>query len=367
MNYFIIAGEASGDLHGARLIQAIQEKDLQANFKFWGGDLMAAQAPGGLITHYRENAIMGFVEVVMNLGKIKKNFTACKQAILHFKPDVVILIDYPGFNLRMAEFCKKQGIKTVYFIAPKVWAWKENRAKQLEKNVDLLLLIFPFEVDYFKKWKINTRYVGNPLLDEIADFISHKPIEISAANKPLLALLPGSRKQELAKMLPIMLQTLKRFPEFDAVICGAPGLDASAYQPYLSDGVKLEFGKTYEIVSKATAALVCSGTATLETALLGIPQVCGYKANPISMRIAKLLVKVKFISLVNLNLNRAAIPELIQEDFNPERVEMELRALMPGGEKHDQLLNDYQELKTVFGSTGADKRAADAVLELLRN
>lgn len=366
MNYFLIAGEASGDLHGARLIKALKQKDPEANFKFWGGDLMEMQAPGALVTHYRENAIMGFVEVLMNLGKISRNLSSCKQAILNFKPDVVILIDYPGFNLRIAEFCRQNGIKTVYFIAPKVWAWKESRAKKLEKNVDLLLLIFPFEVNYFKKWKINTHYIGNPLLDEISEFLHNKEQAVTKIEKPLIALLPGSRKQELAKMLPVMIKAIKKFPEYEAIICGAPGLQASDYKPYLEEGVRLEFGKTYSIVSKAKAALVCSGTATLETALLGIPQVCGYIANPISIQIAKLLVKVKYISLVNLNLDRQVIPELIQDDFNPDTIEKNLRSLMPGGDKHKQLIRDYEELKNLFGPIGADLRAAESIWKLVR-
>lgn len=363
MKYFLIAGEASGDLHGARIMKSILQEDKSAEFRFWGGDQMNAVAPG-LITHYKANAIMGFVEVVMSLKKVLNNLSHCKSEILKFQPDVVIFIDYPGFNLRMAEFCKKNGFKTVYFIAPKVWAWKENRAKKLELYIDLLLIIFPFEIEYFKKWKVNTQYIGNPLLDEVDEFNAANPFN-KGNDKPILALLPGSRRQEIKLMLPIMLDTAARLPQFRVLICGAPGLEYDDYEPYLKKDVDLEFGRTYSILARSEAAIVCSGTASLETALLNVPQVCAYKANPISIAIGRLLVKAKYMSLVNLNLGRLAVPELLQEVFTVERILTELENVLPGGKGHEKLQQDYAELRKVFGEHGADKRAAKEIIQLI--
>ena len=366
MKYFLIAGEASGDLHGANLIKAIKQKDPHAIFNYWGGDLMQNEA-SGLLMHYKKVSIMGFVEVLLNLRFILGNINLCKQQIDAFKPDVVILIDYPGFNLRIAEFCKLKNIKTAYYIAPKIWAWKENRGKKLEKFVDLLLLIFPFEVSYFKKWSVKTKYVGNPLLDAIA---VHKPDEdfkLTHVNnqKPIIALLPGSRKQEINRILPLMLQVVNRFPNHQFIIGGAPGLEPSFYQPFLNQQVKVVFGKTYDLMMHASGAIVCSGTATLETALYNVPQVCGYVANPISYRIARMLVKnIKYISLVNLCLNKAAIVELIQNDFTIDSVTDELKAVLPGGNKHQRLMHDYQTLRTDLGGEGASEKAAEAIIGL---
>jgi lipid-A-disaccharide synthase len=363
MKYFLIAGEASGDLHGSRIMKSILKQDAAAQFRFWGGDQMNAVAPG-LITHYKANAIMGFVEVLMSLKKVLNNLSHCKSEILKFQPDVVIFIDYPGFNLRMTEFAKKNGFKTVYFIAPKVWAWKENRAKKLEKYVDLLLIIFPFEIEYFKKWKVNTKYIGNPLLDEVADFRAANPYQ-KGDEKPILALLPGSRRQEIKLMLPIMLQTAAKLNQFRVLICGAPGLEYKDYEPYLKEDVNLEFGKTYSILAISEAAIVCSGTASLETALLNVPQVCAYKASPISIAIGRLLVKAKYMSLVNLNLGRLAVPELLQEVFTEERILSELTAVLPGGKDHEKLMKDYAELRLLFGEHGADTRAAKEIIQLI--
>jgi lipid-A-disaccharide synthase len=363
MKYFLIAGEASGDLHGSRIMKSILKQDAAAQFRFWGGDQMNAVAPG-LITHYKANAIMGFVEVLMSLKKVLNNLSHCKSEILKFQPDVVIFIDYPGFNLRMTEFAKKNGFKTVYFIAPKVWAWKENRAKKLEKYVDLLLIIFPFEIEYFKKWKVNTKYIGNPLLDEVADFRAANPYQ-KGDEKPILALLPGSRRQEIKLMLPIMLQTAAKLNQFRILICGAPGLEYKDYEPYLKKEVNLEFGKTYSILARSEAAIVCSGTASLETALLNVPQVCAYKASPISIAIGRLLVKAKYMSLVNLNLGRLAVPELLQEVFTEERILSELTAVLPGGKDHEKLMKDYAELRQLFGEHGADTRAAKEIIQLI--
>lgn len=366
MKYFIIAGEASGDLHGANLIAAIKQQDKDAHFQFWGGDLMAEKVPG-LQMHYKQITIMGFVEVLMNLRTIFRNITLCKAHIEAFNPDAVVLIDYPGFNLRIAEFCKKKGIKTVYYIAPKIWAWKENRGKKLEKFVDELLIIFPFEVPYFKKWKVKTTYVGNPLIDAIAHYAYNTNfLTEQGFSKPLIALLPGSRKQEIDKILPLMLQVVSNFPEYEFMIAGAPGLSKQHYEPYLNNQIKLVFGETYNMLKNAEAAIVCSGTATLETALFNVPQVCGYVANPISYHIAKLLVNIKYISLVNLCLDKPAIAELIQHDFTAKRMTEALKAVLPGGQQHHAVMADYSALSKSLGGEGASKLAAQAVYNMAK-
>jgi lipid-A-disaccharide synthase len=365
MKYFIVAGEASGDLHGANLIKSIKQKDNSAQFNFWGGDKMAHQAQG-LLMHYKNVSIMGFVEVLMNLRSIFANIDLCKKQINSFNPDVVILIDFPGFNLRIAEFCKSKGIKVVYYISPKVWAWKENRAKKLEKYVDLLLLIFPFEVDYFKKWNVKTAYVGNPLLDEIQQFIPNPAFrkQNQLSEKPIIALLPGSRKQEIKSTLPLMIKLAKPYPDYQFLVAGAPSISKEFYSAYENDNVKIIYNQTYDILSQSTAAIVCSGTATLETALFNIPQICAYVAHPISYRIAKMLVKIKYISLVNLNLNSEVICELIQDDFNENRLKLEFEAIMPNGNKREIILNDYASLRDLFG-VGASDNAAIEIYNLL--
>lgn len=368
MKYFIIAGEASGDLHGGNLMKALKQKDPAAQFQFWGGDLMAAEA-NGLLKHYKQVTIMGFVEVVLNLRSIFSNIKLCKQHIEAFQPDVVILIDYPGFNLRIAEFCKTKNIKTVYYIAPKVWAWKENRAKKLEAFVDRLLLIFPFEIDYFKKWKVNAFFVGNPLLDAIAQFIPNPNFrkQNKLDNRPIIALMPGSRKQEIAKILPMMLSSTQEYSQYQLVIAGAPGMDSQFYKPYLNDRVSIVFNETYDLLSQSTAAVVCSGTATLETALFNVPQVCGYVANPLSYTIAKWLVKIKYISLVNLNLNRTCITELIQHEFSTPNLTRELNAILPNGDQRERMLSDYAELHRILGGEGASIRAASEIITLAQS
>ncbi len=365
MKYFIVAGEASGDLHGANLIKSIKQKDNSAQFNFWGGDKMAHQAQG-LLMHYKNVSIMGFVEVLMNIRSIFANINLCQKQISSFAPDVVILIDYPGFNLRIAEFCKSKGIKVVYYISPKVWAWKENRAKKLEKFVDLLLLIFPFEVDYFKKWDVKTAYVGNPLMDEIHQFNPNPSFRKrnQLSEKPIIALLPGSRKQEIKTTLPLMIKLAQSYPNYQFLVAGAPSISKDFYAAYENQNVKIIYNQTYDILSHSIAAIVCSGTATLETALFNIPQVCAYVAHPISYRIAKMLVKIKYISLVNLNLNREAICELIQSDFNETRLKLEFEAIMPNGNKRDILLSDYVTLRNLFG-VGASDKATSEILKLL--
>lgn len=362
MRYFLVAGEASGDLHGAELMGSILAIDAHAEFNYWGGDEMEKTAPG-LMKHYKENAIMGFVEVVANIRKISKNLSDCKKAILHFQPDVVILIDYPGFNLRIASFSKRNGLKTVYYIAPKVWAWKENRAKILEKNIDLMLLIFPFEIDYFRKWKVNAHYIGNPLAYKIQAF---KSKYASQNQTKSIALLPGSRKQELKRMLPTMVALSDFYPDYEFIICGAPGLEEKDYLPYLSKNIKLVFNQTYQILASAEAAVVCSGTASLETAFFNVPQICAYKANAASLKIAKLFVKVKYMSLVNLCMNKEIVPELLQEKFNMTTLKNQLDQLLIGGADRNKMLEEYAQLQSLFGEIAPTKKAATAILKLAK-
>jgi len=359
MKYFLIAGEASGDLHGSHLIKSILSIDNSADFRFWGGDLMHASYPG-LIKHYRDVTVMGFIEVVQQLGKIKRNLEQCKQDILDYKPDVVICIDYPGFNLRIAEFCSKNDIEVHYFIAPKVWAWKENRVKKLEKFVDLLILIFPFEIEYFKKWKVNAVYAGNPLLDELSI-----PQDKSDDKKKSIALLPGSRKQEISRTLPLMLEALEDEKEYEIIVAGAPGIDPTYYKQFLNNRCKIVFGKTYELLSGATAAIVCSGTATLETAVLKVPRICVYKAHPLSYFIAKLLVKIRFISLVNLCMNKEVIKELIQSDFNTKNIKVELNNILHNQAYRSEMMKNYELLRNNLGGSGASARAAQFIINKL--
>ena len=368
MKYFIVAGEASGDLHGANLIKAIKQKDAQAEFQFWGGDLMQAQA-NGLLMHYNQTAIMGFVEVLLKIRTILGFLTLCKKQITAFKPDVVILIDYPGFNLRIAEFAKQQHIKTVYYIAPKVWAWKENRAKKLEKFVDELLLIFPFEVSYFKKWQVKASYIGNPLLDEINAFVPDPDFKTKnnlSPQKPIIALLPGSRKQEISTTLPNMMLLAQAYSNYEFVICAAPSIKPEFYQTFIGPNTKIIYNKTYEILHLAKAAIVCSGTATLETALFKVPQVCAYVANQISYVIAKQFVKIKYISLVNLNLDKPAITELIQHDYTLEKLKLEFEAILPTGNKYEALMQDYSTLATELNKQGASNNAAQIITDLIK-
>src|ERR1043166_1931384 len=267
MKYFLIAGEASGDLHGSRLIKALKERDTGADFRFWGGDGMAAEFPKGLLMHFRDHSIMGIVEVITHLRRIMRNFDACKKQITEFQPDVVIFIDYPGFNLRMAKFCKEAGFRTAYFIAPKVWAWKENRALILERYIDVLLLILPFELAYFKKWKVNARYVGNPLVDIVNAFKPEPEYRSKhkLKDRPVLALLPGSRKQEIKRVLPVMLDAAKNFPGYQTLIAGAPSIDPSFYAQFIKErGCKIVFGETYNVLAHAEAAIVRSEEHTSE-------------------------------------------------------------------------------------------------------
>lgn len=369
MRYYIIAGEASGDLHGGNLIRALRERDPQAEIRCWGGDLMEA-AGATLVKHYRDLAFMGFVEVVANLPTILRNMRFCKQDILDFRPDVVIFIDYPGFNIPISKFAKAHGLKTVYYISPQVWAWKEGRVHTLKKTIDRMLVILPFEQAFYKKWDWEVDYVGHPLLEEIARKQSDPSVSavIEKGQEPIVALLPGSRKQEIRQKLPVMLDVAKHFPECRFIIAQAPGLE-DEFMDTLTVGypnVERIKGATYGLLMKADAALVTSGTATLETALFGVPEVVCYKGNPISYQIAKRLVRVPFISLVNLIMEREVVRELIQDEMNTNNLVGELRGLLYDHARKTRLSSDYAALKTLLSAGGkASEAAADSIIGLI--
>jgi lipid-A-disaccharide synthase len=359
MKYYIIAGEASGDLHGSNLIRELKKQDSLASIRCWGGDLME-QAGGELVRHYRDLAFMGFIEVVKNLGTIFKNLRFCKQDILKFQPDAIILIDYPGFNLRIAQWAKQKGIRVIYYISPQIWAWKESRVHIIRKTVDKMLVILPFEKDFYAKWNVQVDYVGHPLIEVVENAQSlpnHvNQFELSPLNQHnVIALLPGSREQEVAKKLPMMLQASRAFPEYQFIIAKAPSLEDAFYEPFLQafPNVRTIRNKTYELLMQAKAALVTSGTATLETALFGVPEVVCYKGSAISYQIAKRLVKVKYISLVNLIMNKEVVKELIQDQLTPANIERELRLILNDPERKRQLHQDYTELRNLLRKGGA--------------
>lgn len=367
MKLYIIAGEASGDLHGSNLIKALKTSRPEAEIRCWGGDLME-KAGGILVKHYRELAFMGFVEVVKNLPTILKNIDLCKTDIRSFQPDAIVLIDYPGFNLRIAKWAKKNGFKTIYYISPQVWAWKSGRTVAMKRDLDKMIVILPFEQSYFKeKWNWDTDYVGHPLLEEITRFKeTYGKNLVPLAPKPIVALLPGSRKQEIKTKLPIMLSVSQHFPDHEFVVAMAPGLESSDYAPYLvgKDNVKTIHGNTYGLLMSARAALVTSGTATLETALFGVPEVVCYKGGKLSYAIGKRLVKVKFISLVNLILEKECLKELIQDDLTEANLVRELGALLRDRQKATLLKSDYERLWATLRQDGsASAKAAGIILE----
>jgi lipid-A-disaccharide synthase len=372
MKYFIIAGEQSGDLHGSNLIRELFNADKKAEVRCWGGDLMEA-AGATLLVHYRKLAFMGFVAVIKNLAAISKNIDLCKRQITEYSPDVVILIDYPGFNLRIAEFAKKAGYKTFYYISPKLWAWNEGRVKKISCFIDRMFIIFPFEVAFYKKHGITVEYLGNPLIDETEKRISKFPAKdqmlsyLGIEEKPLIALLAGSRKHEIELVLPEMIKVTDHFPDYQFVLAGVKNIHDELYYKIIGKApVKLIKEKTYEILFASEAALVTSGTATLEAALHGAPQVVCYKGDFISMLIAWIVIKVKYISLVNLILGKEAVKELVQYDLTEKALLNELRAILPGGSKRETLLSDYSELKNMLGTSGASGRIAREMVEELR-
>ncbi len=369
MKYYIIAGEASGDLHGSNLMKALKVKDPQAEFRYFGGDLMMAESPG-LVMHYSEMAFMGFVEVIVNLNKILKNIKTAKQDILNFQPDVIILVDFPGFNMKIAEFASKRNFKVFYYISPKVWAWNQKRVLKIKKFVDRMFCILPFEVSFYKTWGMDVDYVGNPILDAIA---SNPPDELFKIThnlnvKPIVALLPGSRKQELQRVLPEMVRTADRFPQFQFVIAGAPSFCETDYSGYL-DGrnIPVIFNATYNLLLNSKAAVVTSGTATLETALLKIPQVVVYKGNPVSIAIARMLVKIKYICLVNLVMDQTIVKELIQEECTSQKIGDELDLILNDPLYRTEMLINYDYMCIRMGEPGASGRAAALMFNYLND
>lgn len=377
MKYYIIAGEASGDMHGANLMKEIKKLDASAQFRCWGGDKMQA-AGGDIVKHYRDLAFMGFTEVVMNLRTILKNISFCKKNILSWKPDIVILIDYPGFNLRIAEFAKQNSFRVVYYISPQVWAWKQSRVEKIKRFVDKMIVILPFEKEFYKKFNYDVEYVGHPLLDEITSGVpspSGEGVPISSIGtdevrkrtenaKKIIALLPGSRLQEIKRMLPLMLSVVKKFLAYEFVVSVAPSVDAGLIKK-MCEGfpVKLSAGNSYTLLRSAHAALVTSGTATLETALLNVPEVVCYKGGTVSYLIARQLVKVKYISLVNLIMDKEVVKELIQQKLTPEKLSAELEKILEE-KNRSRILQDYEQLRTVLGGSGASARAAVLIQNL---
>jgi lipid-A-disaccharide synthase len=359
---FLVAGEASGDLHAANLIKAIKEKNPSVALQGFGGDRMEA-AGMEVLLHYRKMAFMGFLEVILNLRTILKNIKICEESILAFKPDVLVLIDYPGFNLRIAEFAKKHGIKVVYYISPQVWAWKEKRVHKIKRVVDRMLLILPFETDFYKKYSFDTDFVGHPLLDALNQTEDEAfKINLPETKKPIIALLPGSRKQEIKTMLPVFLEIARHFPNYQFVLSKAPSQTDAFYNELLKGEKVLSVRGTYGLLKKSHAALVTSGTATLETALFEVPQVVCYKGSYISYRLARSFIKVKYISLVNLILDRELVPEMIQQDFTSEKVGEKLKQICEG-EVREKQQSGYVELKQKLGGGGASEKAAAIVLE----
>jgi len=368
MKYYIIAGEASGDLHGSNLIKELRKLDPAADIRCWGGDLMQA-AGAQLVKHYRELAFMGFLEVVKNLGTILRNLSFCKKDILDFEPDALILIDYPGFNLRIAQWAKAKGLKIIYYISPQVWAWKENRVRTIKDCVDKMLVILPFEKDFYKKWNYEVEYVGHPLVEVVNDWQQQHPTT-SPSGKKIIALLPGSRKQEILVKLPVMLDVSRHFPNYEFTVAKAPGLDDAFYLNLLSgyNNVSAVSGKTYGLLMHSTAALVTSGTATLETALFGVPEVVCYKGSAVSYQIAKRVIKIKYISLVNLIMDKPVVKELIQHELTVNNVKKELQELLTNTSRIEQLKADYTALKAILSQGGhASANAAKSISSFLQN
>ncbi len=370
MKYYLLSGEASGDLHGSNLIKALKAKDAHADIRCWGGDLME-KAGGTLAKHYKEMAFMGFFEVLLHLRTISKNINFCKRDIQDFQPDVIIFIDFSGFNLRIAKWAKEQGFTTHYYISPQIWASRESRIKDIKRDIDAMYVILPFEKEFYeKKHHFPVEFVGHPLVDAIGD---RKPVDSEKfrkvnhldSEKPIIALLPGSRKQEVQKMLHIMLSIIGDFTQYEFVIAGAPSLDRDFYEPFLKDpNVSFVHNKTYDLLSLAYAALVTSGTATLETAIFKVPQVVCYRANWLSYQIAKRIITLDYISLVNLVMGKEVVKELIQDELNPKNLEIALFKILSGPARKTQL-QAYDELEKKLGGTGASEKTAELIYEAI--
>lgn len=374
MKYYLIAGEASGDLHASNLMKAILQEDPKAEFRFFGGDLMA-KAGSTCVKHYRDMAYMGFIPVLLHLRTIFRNLSCCKQDILTWKPDVLILIDYPGFNLKVAKFIKQHSsIPVYYYISPKIWAWKEYRIKNIRRDIDKLLSILPFEVDFFKKHHYPVNYVGNPCVDAVQTFrenyqesLDEFQLRNKLDNRPIIALLAGSRKQEIKDNLSRMTEASKDFPQYQFVVAGAPGIDPEFYQQFIGKDTKILFGQTYPLLTHATAALVTSGTATLETALFKVPQVVCYytTAGKLVSFLRRHILKVQYISLVNLISGNEAVTELVADGMTVTNLKAELKQILPDGNKRSKMLSDYEQLIQTLGTAGASQRAAEIIISSL--
>jgi lipid-A-disaccharide synthase len=365
MKYYLVAGEASGDLHGANLMKELKQRDPQAEFRFFGGDLMLGEG-GTLIKHYADMAFMGFIEVVANLPAIMKNMSLCKQDIAAWQPDVLILIDFPGFNLKIADFAKKNGLMVCYYISPKVWAWNQKRVLKIKKVVDHMFCILPFEVDFYKQWGMEVDYVGNPLLDAVAAFTPDANFYENnhLLKKKIIALLPGSRKQEINYLLPDMLKVAEQFPSHQFIIAGAPSFNKEFYSQFLGDkNIPVVFNATYDLLNNADAAIVASGTATLEAALFNVPQVVVYKGNTVSITIARMVVKIKFISLVNLIMDSGVVKELIQQDYNPQNIAAEVDRIVNNKDYRAAMLHNYDKLDERMGKPGASAKTAELIVK----
>ena len=367
---YIIAGEASGDLHGANLLKELYKLDYSISVRAWGGDRMKNEG-ATLVKHISELAFMGFIEVILNLSTILKNINFCKKDILEFKPDVLLLIDYPGFNLRIAQWAKKNGIKVHYYISPQVWAWKKSRVKIIKASVDKMYSILPFENAFYKQFDYETQYVGHPLLDEVENFNQVRLTKDEFLNKnklsqvPIISILPGSRKQEIKVKLPIMLDAVKSLKNYQIVIAGAPNQTAKMYEEFEAQGCKIIFGQTYDLLSNSEAAIVTSGTATLETAILNIPEVVCYKGSWISYFIARSLIKINYISLVNLIMDQQIVKELIQGECNPFKIREELDLLLNDKNYREVMLSNFEIMREKLGGQGASKKVAHSLLKTI--
>ena len=369
MKYYIIAGEASGDLHGSNLMKAIAKQDANADFRFWGGDLMQ-EVGGTLVKHYKERAIMGFIEVILNLRKVLGMISFCKKDIKQYQPDVIIFIDNSGFNLRIAKWAKAEGFRTNYYISPQVWASRASRVESIKRDVDEMFVILPFEKEFYKKYDYDVHFVGHPLLDAIADRNPVHPknfkAEFGLDERPIIALLPGSRKQEITKMLSVMLSVVNDFPAYQFVIAGAPSQEQAFYETFTENSaVHFVNNRTYDLLSVSYAALVTSGTATLETALYKVPQVVCYKGSAISYQIIKRIITLKYISLVNLIMDTEVVTELIQNDFNTKRLNSELHKILDETTRI-KLFTDYFALEQKLGGKGASENAAKLICEAIK-
>lgn len=368
MKYYIITGEASGDLHASNLMKELAKQDKDAQFRYFGGDLMAATG-GHLVKHYAEMAFMGFWEVFKNIDIVLTNLRFCKRDILEYQPDAVILVDFPGFNMRIAKFAKLMKIKTIYYISPQVWAWNKSRVKKIKRFVDKMFVILPFEKEFYKKWDYEVEFVGHPLLDAISQRTKNKNFlqQHNLSSKPIIAILPGSRKQEISKILPRMLSVVSYFPNYQFVVACLQSVGNEFYEKYNYPNVNFVYNQTYDLLEHAEAALVTSGTATLETALFEVPEIVCYKGSPLSILLAKWLIKVPFISLVNLIAGKELVKELIQENLTQENLRVQLNKLLMDKNHREQLISEYKTLKQQLGGSGASEKTARLLITFLKN